>query len=1077
MNENKSINSKIIKMGVLLLIITWLFTFYIINLDKKNEISNAKNNLSNLASVFEQHISTNLLQLENSLGFIKNSYQNDSDLNQTHLLLNQLVSAGSGFYNLVSVIDKSGNVLVTDQKTFNPTFSGDRSFFIYHRDNPQENLLIEPPLLGRVTGKWYLPVSMRLNSNNGEFIGVLLASVNPFYFSNIFNKVNIGDNFIVYIADKEGIIYSGVRSRNTLSVGEKINLDYKLSDKNINFENSFFEPKIQESLIDRESRIIKKKTISYNQNNNLKEMFLSLGIGEKEFLVNHKRRTSLFLIIQTILTFIILFVIYKLKISASAIENYSIELKHQKERYANILEGTNAGTWEWNVQTGEHIINEKYANICGYTLEELEPVDIRTWEKLIHPDDFTTSTKLLDEHFEGKSIYYELETRVKHKKGHWIWILDRGKLISKTEDNKPLWIYGIILDITDKKNTGEQFNLFMKNSPALTYIKEIIDNDSIVLQASDSFKDLIGKTGSEMTGKTMKDLFPPDFAQKIIRDDHEVIARNKLLRLEENFGGKTYTTIKFPIKQGERTLLAGYSIDITEIKNKEKELKSQNQLINTLLKNLNVGVYMIEAPTGKPLIANDKAMEIMGKGILPNINKKNISEIYNVKKKDTRQSYPAEEMPIIRGMYGETCFVDDMIIEKPDGQETLLEVFGSPITDENGKVWASLVSFQDITNKKHEEETKSKYQKLESLGILAGGIAHDFNNILTGVFGYIDLALFNSKDKNIKEFLKSSLKSIDRAKALSNQLLTFSKGGDPVLHPERLDILTKNTIDSTVSSSNVKVVYNIEKELQLVMIDKDQIIQVIENITQNAIEAMSDSGEITVSMKEVSVNNKKDLEKGEYIHISISDNGTGIAKSVINKVFDPFFSTKTMGQGLGLSTSFSILKKHKGCIEINSVQGTGTTVDVYIPAIKINTESVTNSPTQKTNQKLGKILVMDDEELLRDIFTELLESLGYETITSTDGNEALEIFKRDKYNNNEIIALIFDLTIPGGMGGKDAIMEVRRIDGKIPVFVASGYASDPIMSNPQKYGFTDSLKKPFNLEELSDLLIMNLNFT
>jgi CheY-like chemotaxis protein len=365
-------------------------------------------------------------------------------------------------------------------------------------------------------------------------------------------------------------------------------------------------------------------------------------------------------------------------------------------------------------------------------------------------------------------------------------------------------------------------------------------------------------------------------------------------------------------------------------------------------------------------------------------------------------------------------------------------------------------------------------QKLESIGVLAGGIAHDFNNLLTGIFGYIDLARSVSKDAHAKEYLEATIATMNRARALTQQLLTFAKGGAPVQKITPLDPFVREAAQFALSGSNILCRFNLAKDLWPCNIDKNQIGQVIDNIIINAQQAMPNGGAIQVTAANISFgeNEHPPLAKGDYVKVSIKDFGIGIPTDIMPRIFDPFYTTKTKGHGLGLATCYSIINRHGGCIEVESELGKGSTFHVYLPA---SSEAIAaDADTAGKHKGSGTIIVMDDEEVVRAAFRKMLESLGYTVVCKSDGREALDVYMSETKAKRTFAAIIFDLTVPGGMGGLEAVKEVRKLDKALPVFVTSGYADDPVMKNPADYGFTASISKPFTIEELSEMLFAKL---
>ena len=361
--------------------------------------------------------------------------------------------------------------------------------------------------------------------------------------------------------------------------------------------------------------------------------------------------------------------------------------------------------------------------------------------------------------------------------------------------------------------------------------------------------------------------------------------------------------------------------------------------------------------------------------------------------------------------------------------------------------------------------------RLESLGILAGGIAHDFNNLMGGILGYIDMARLITKEGKVSSYLSKAMNAIDRARALTGQLLTFAKGGAPIQKIDHLFPFVEETAKFALSGANVSCNFDVPQDLWACNFDKNQIGQVIDNFVINAQQAMPVGGTIEFSSRNITFaeNEHPLLEKGNYVKISITDTGIGIPKELLAKIFDPFFTTKPKGHGLGLATCYSIIKRHGGCIDVESEQGKGSTFHVYLPA-STETVSAAKKKTVKTHHGSGTFLVMDDEEVMRETISDMLGALGYTVVSKNHGQGAIDFYHSETKSNRTIVGMIFDLTVPGGMDGKAAIEEIRKTNKDIPAFVASGYADDPVMKNPAEYGFSASICKPFMRKELTEML-------
>ena len=412
----------------------------------------------------------------------------------------------------------------------------------------------------------------------------------------------------------------------------------------------------------------------------------------------------------------------------------------------------------------------------------------------------------------------------------------------------------------------------------------------------------------------------------------------------------------------------------------------------------------------------------------------------------------------------ETC---ELVLSTNTTSPTTVHLTGM-VLESGEQCRASMIN---ITERKQAEEALRNVQKLESLGVLAGGIAHDFNNILGGIFGYIDLASEESTNKKVISYLLKAMTSIDRARGLTAQLLTFASGGAPVKKVTHLLPFIKETAQFALSGANVSCSFEMAKSLWPCNIDKNQIGQVIDNLIINAVQAMPSGGTIYLTALNIMLaeNEHPLLSEGNYVKIAIKDCGIGIPREIIHRIFDPFFTTKIKGHGLGLATCYSIVNRHGGVIDVESQPGSGSSFYVYLPACAQPVGAVFKKSAIR-HHGCGTILVMDDEEAIRETISEMLTSLGYTVVSKNNGKEALDFYSNELKNNRAISAIIFDLTVPGGMGGEKAVIEIRKLNAEVPVFVASGYADDPVVENPSAYGFTASIGKPFSRLELAELL-------
>jgi len=388
---------------------------------------------------------------------------------------------------------------------------------------------------------------------------------------------------------------------------------------------------------------------------------------------------------------------------------------------------------------------------------------------------------------------------------------------------------------------------------------------------------------------------------------------------------------------------------------------------------------------------------------------------------------------------------------------------------ENNELISVTAVGRDINERKQVEQELLRMRKLESVGILAGGIAHDFNNIMTGIIGNISMARYKMDDREAAErLMEEAMKAVERAKRLTGQLLTFSRGGQPIKETASIEDIITESAEFALRGANVRCEYDFPDDMRYVKVDPGQISQVVSNLVINANQAMPMGGIITIKAREVSVNGSDalPLSAGDYIKIEVHDLGVGIAPEDQDRVFDPYYTTKQEGSGLGLATSYSIVKKHGGHMTLDSVPGKGTTFCVYLPIseeednIEEEKVTVTEAPAG------GRVLIMDDEEALRELASGMLESLGFDVTGAADGEEAINKYREAMDRDRPFNFVVMDLTVKGGMGGKEAMEKIREMDPEAKGIVASGYSNDPVMADHEKYGFGTVLSKPYDIDDL-----------
>ena len=509
--------------------------------------------------------------------------------------------------------------------------------------------------------------------------------------------------------------------------------------------------------------------------------------------------------------------------------------------------------------------------------------------------------------------------------------------------------------------------------------------------------------------------------------------------------------------------------DISWRKQAETALAEEKERLAVTLRSIGDGVICTDT-AGTVVLMNRAAEELTGWPEKEAASKP-LNKVFHIINENTRKECENPVTKVMKtgkiiGLANHTALV------ARDGRERVIADSGAPIRDAGKNIIGVVLVFRDITEKQKMEQELLKLDKLKSIGILAGGIAHDFNNLLMAILGNISIAkLAADPGGKIFERLTEAEKASLRARDLTRQLLTFSKGGAPVKKTILIMELIKESTGFALKGSNVRCKFQIDDDLWPVEADEGQISQVINNLVINADQAMPDGGIIKIQADNI-IAGAKDilaLKEGKYVKISIKDEGIGISKKYLTKIFDPYFSTKQKGSGLGLASAFSIITNHDGHIAVESEPKTGTVFNIYLPA-SFKDVAATKKDKKMPAMGRGKILVMDDEEIVREVMGEMLKAIGYESELARDGTEAIELYKKAGDAGKEFDAVIFDLTVPGGMGGREAAEKLIEINPEVRIIVSSGYSGDPVMAEFKKYGFSGVLVKPYKIKELSKVL-------
>ena len=661
--------------------------------------------------------------------------------------------------------------------------------------------------------------------------------------------------------------------------------------------------------------------------------------------------------------------------------------------------------------------------------------------------------------------------------GATIHVRENAWLVRDEDDGTPMYYEGTIEDVTEQKRaeralreSERRFARFMVHLPGYATMK---DADGHILFMNEAMAELVNPRGGA-PGSVDEQIWPAEVAARLRADDEMVISEGRDIQRIETMplddGPHTWLSVKFPIYQGDRpALAASISIDITQRKQAEDALFGEKERLDVTLRSIGDAVITTDTDARVTLM-NPVAESLLGCPQQDALGRPLAEVLHLMREQDPEARQDPADVVLHTGESLE--MVAASVLRSRNGAERIVAYSAAPILDGDVRIIGVVLVLRDITERRRFEAELAKMEKLESIGILAGGIAHDFNNILTSLLGNINLVrLTMDNDTPASRRLSTAEKAVARARDLTQQLLTFSKGGAPVRTTSSLTDIVQDAAEFALRGSNVRCEYELPEELWPVHVDPGQIGRVISNLVINADQAMADGGTITLRGDNVNLSFADGIPvvEGGYVRLLVEDHGEGIPPDVIQRVFDPFFSTKEAGSGLGLATSYSIIKSHGGHIAVRSEIGLGTRFDLYLPV----SDDAPQGPARSLDLPSlggGHVLVMDDDAMIRDTLAQLLPRLGYQVDFAEDGEEAVRRYDRALADGEPFDAVIVDLTIPGGMGGADTIELLHKIDPQVRAIVSSGYSDDPVMAHYRDHGFAAMILKPYKAAELGRVL-------
>ena len=670
-----------------------------------------------------------------------------------------------------------------------------------------------------------------------------------------------------------------------------------------------------------------------------------------------------------------------------------------------------------------------------------------------------------------------------------------------------------------------------------TNIGVVLHQNKEILYANKVIVNVTGFTEDQLMKMTFFDLIHEDSIEFFIDNYEKMInGENSLKSIDIKINAITANTnndkepiwisitVNEIIYKDNSTYLVS-ALDITSRKSVENQLFRERERLKVALESIGDGVITTSIE-GVIRYINVAGSEITGYTLEEAVGK-DLTDIFNIYYEDDKRKIinPLKKVKLTKE---KTVFIDHPLLLSKNDKELRISNTTAPMIDKSGKIDGIVIVFRDLTEFIDTEDELQRMRKLESLEVLAGGIAHDFNNLLTGIFGNLTIAKLHSpKSEKSYEHIETAEKAMAKAVSLSNQLSAFSKTGDPEKIVTNMEIFVKESAEFSLSGSNVKLNFEVKDDLLLTEVDQGLLNQVISNIVINASQSMCDNNrsndddegrdvsnngknlylEIKNESKISSKNNENNVNNNnkpqhiiktsnieskvatfikksrynDFVRITFRDEGEGIEKKFLSKIFDPYYTTKKKGKGLGLASSHSIMNKHKGQIFVDSEKGIGTEFTLLLPASREITERIMKENEEiednffksswlPKEMKVLKVLIMDDELSLRNVLGEMISILGHDPHLTSDGKELLDRYKTATDENSKFDLVFMDLTIPGGMGGEETIKQLLLMDPDAKAIVASGYQHNSVMINYKKHGFINKMSKPFRIDILKKML-------
>ncbi len=754
-------------------------------------------------------------------------------------------------------------------------------------------------------------------------------------------------------------------------------------------------------------------------------------------------------------------------------------LRASEERFRSIVENTEAGYFYVDLQGTILDANAAWAKLYGYELRE--EVIGRNYLSLQNEDDGEKARVIIQGVLRQQRRYLSGVFSRTIKNGAIGYHTYSARAVQK--EGKIVGVEGFIIDTTalrhaeDALRASEQkFRSLFENMTegvvlcALIYGTDERPVDFRLLEVNPAHERQTALAADQMRQHKGSEVYQDD--APIYLEMLSQVAKSRQAGYFETRRSQSAHYFGISVFSPSPGQYAMIFQDIAQRKQMQEAIEAEKERLMVTLQSIADGVMTTDID-GRIVLMNRVAEALTG-WQQPEAYHLPLTDIFCSVEESSRK--PAEN-PVLQVLASGSVFApaNHRILISRDKTEKIITENAAPIRDSEGSLCGVVLVFRDTTSKKRMEDAVRNAEKLEAIGLLAGGIAHDFNNLLGGIFGYLEMIKRDAARgdlSKVAECVTKALGTYERAIHITRQLLTFSKGGAPLRKKQRLDSLVRESVTFVLTGSNITAEFSIPEGPWLCNCDETQIAQVIDNIVINARESMPAGGVLQVCLTRVSPGETpKMLQPAYYFKLTLRDSGSGIAQEHLPHIFDPFFTTRPGGSGLGLATSYSIIKKHHGYIEAQSRLGAGSAFHIYLPQYEAEEAAgLVKLPSNHFPAREDTVLVMDDEDVILDVVTAMLKARGLSALSVREGDEAIARVREAFLEKRYFTAAILDLTIPGGRGGREIVREMAQIDPGLMLIAASGYSDDPVMASPETFGFHASLFKPFRLSELDVVL-------